>query len=190
MFQPRAKAEFVRRYCNPSNGWKVHVDIDASEEGRTGGRRLTDEAAKRQRAMVLDCAEARRLLRDLGAQVGGARRAWCEVNRVPLVDGDRDIVAWHSAKRRYIVAEVEGDSSGQPEQKLYKAIGQLVVAASCPVVSGWRRELVLVVHGQEIAAHLKKAQALKSLHISGLAIATKPDADQWLFRGQDGAEGL
>jgi len=36
MFQPRVKLEFVRRHCVPEAGWKVYVDIDPSEEGRTG----------------------------------------------------------------------------------------------------------------------------------------------------------
>ena len=52
MFQPQVKYEFVRRYCSPEQGWCVFVDIDGSEEGRTGGKREGDEApAKRQREM-------------------------------------------------------------------------------------------------------------------------------------------
>jgi hypothetical protein len=32
MFQPEVKLEFIRRYCQPTNGWEIFVDIDASED--------------------------------------------------------------------------------------------------------------------------------------------------------------
>lgn len=38
MIQPVAKLRFVERYCHPAEGWSVFVDVDASEEGRTGSR--------------------------------------------------------------------------------------------------------------------------------------------------------
>jgi hypothetical protein len=41
MFQLAVKLAFVKRYCNPQKGWEVFVDIDPSEEGRTGGGRKT-----------------------------------------------------------------------------------------------------------------------------------------------------
>ena len=47
MFQPRVKLEFVGRYCAPQDGWCVCVDIDPSEEGRTGTERESHTARKR-----------------------------------------------------------------------------------------------------------------------------------------------
>jgi hypothetical protein len=127
MFQPRVKLEFIRRYCDPGKGWRVFVDIDPSEEGRTGGERKTDLARQRQIAMFKDAARVRRGLRKLGVTVG-SRSDWHLQCGLPLLDGDRDIVAVHSRRRQYVIAEVEGVSSGQPEQKLYKAVGQAVMA--------------------------------------------------------------
>ena len=76
MFQPRAKLKFVQRYCSPQNGWRVCVDIDPSEEGRTGGPRETPEALERQRATQDDAKEVRRALELLGATVTGPDGGW------------------------------------------------------------------------------------------------------------------
>lgn len=54
MFQPRTKPHFAESKVSPSSGWEVYVDIDASEEGRTGGPRKTDDAMRTQEAMKLD----------------------------------------------------------------------------------------------------------------------------------------
>ena len=65
MFQPEVKLEFVRRYCNPDSGWIVYVDVDASEEGRTGGKRKTVEAEDRQKLMIADGKRAKEEMRKL-----------------------------------------------------------------------------------------------------------------------------
>ena len=182
MFQPRVKLEFVRRYCAPTNGWMVFVDIDASEEGRTGGERSNAEARARRREMEEDGKSVRAAFQALKkVTVGGNRADWFRVNGLPPIAGDRDIVAFNLKQRLYVIAEVEGASSGQPEQKLYKAMGQIVMAASDPVPNGWERRLVLVVHGTEISRHVKRARALKELKISAVALANSKDADDWLF---------
>lgn len=181
MFQPEVKLEFVRRYCPPAAGWQVFVDIDASEEGRTGGARTSDEARQQQAAMQRDAQRVRAALEKLSVVVGGERRAWFENLRLPRVNGDRDIVAMHPDKRRLVIAEVEGASTGQPEQKLYKAIGQLVLAAGEVPPEDWQRSLVLVVHGAAIAAHLNRAAALAKLGVAGLALAAQPAQDRWCF---------
>jgi hypothetical protein len=181
MFQPEVKLEFVRRYCSPANGWKVFMDIDASEEGRTGGKRDTDEARQRQRQMQSDAHRVKRELEALGVTVGGSRASWFKPHGLPLIRGDRDIIAFHQAKQLCLIAEVEGESTGQPEQKLYKAIGQIVMAASADKVEGWKQTLVLVVQGKEIAQHLGCAKALAKLGISALALGTTPTSDRWLF---------
>ncbi len=181
MFQPRAKLEFIRRYCPPSDGWRVFMDIDASEEGRTGGERKTREAAERQEAMQRDAQAVRDELEELKVAVGGSRSLWFERNALPAIDGDRDVVAFDLVRRILVIAEVEGVSSGQPEQKLYKAIGQVVIAAGEPVPTGWTRKLVLVTFGNAIAAHMRRASALTKLGASAVALAEKADQDEWVF---------
>ena len=181
MFQPAVKCAFVRRYFPPSVGWKVYVDFDASEEGRTGGERTTPAALATQQRMQEEGCEARQELVRLGVQVGGCRNTWFRDNGLPVIEGDRDIVAFHPESARCLIAEVEGQSTGQPEQKLYKAIGQLVMATSNGQPTGWTVEFVLVVHGEAISTHLSRAITLQKLGIAALSLASDPSADRWFF---------
>jgi hypothetical protein len=175
MIQPIAKLRFVERYCNPQAGWRVFVDIDASEEGRTGSPRQTEGSKARQRVMQQQAPAAVRQLKQLGAFVGDRKRHWKAQfqNRLPLPPGDRDILAVHLDRRILWVVEVEGDSAGQPEGKIYKASGQLVCAVSETQLPEFERWLSLVVHGDRTAAHLKRAHALEQLGVSGLVIAAR-----------------
>jgi hypothetical protein len=179
MFQPRVKLEFVRRYCPPQEGWCVCVDIDPSEEGRTGGVRETKSSHRRQINMQTDASRVRQEFTSLGVSVGDRKR-WCAAQSVPYLEGDPDIVAYHRAEGRCIVAEVEGASSGQPEQKLYKAIGQAVRTVS-HLPQGWLCHVVVVVYGDKIAKHLLRANALERLDIAGLDLHDDHTADKWLF---------
>jgi len=179
MFQPRVKFEFVRRYCAPQDGWCVCVDIDPSEEGRTGSPRESDTARKRQQDMQADARRVRQEFEALGVNVGD-RKLWSATQEVPYLEGDPDIVAYNQVYKRCIVAEVEGTSSGQPEQKLYKAIGQIVRTAS-QLPEGWQCYLVVVVYGEKIATHLGRAKALETLNIAALHLQDHADADRWLF---------
>ncbi len=183
MFQPQVKLEFIRRYCSPADGWKVFVDIDPSEEGRTGGERITSEAKKRQRQMQADAKLVNKELINLTVSVGGKRAEWYDKENLPRVDGDRDIVAFHPKERRYLIAEVEGDSTGQPEQKVYKAIGQLVMAAGDSIESGWKRQLVLVVYGDKMSDCAGRAKALEKLEVSAITMSKTKEDDRWLFGG-------
>lgn len=183
MYQPRAKLEFVRRYVNPREGWRVFVDIDASEEGRTGGNAIRPEAVQRRAAMQQDAPLVRNQLRQLRVRVGGRRKDWFSELGFPGFAGDHDIVAIHPGRSQLVVAEVEADSSGQPEQKLYKAIGQIVRVAGLGSPRGWSRSLVLVVHGESLARHLQAAKALTKLGVSGLALANDKASDEWAFGG-------
>lgn len=179
MFQPRVKLEFVRRYCAPKAVWSVCVDIDPSEEGRTGSKRESEVSRLRQIDMQTDAPVVRASLRALGANVG-SRKHWCQSHGLPYVEGDPDIVAYDRTAKRCLIVEVEGVSSGQPEQKLYKAIGQIVRSAS-NLPSGWDCDLILVVYGEAIANHLKRVNALEKLSISALALADRAVDDRWLF---------
>jgi hypothetical protein len=146
----------------------VCVDIDPSEEGRTGSPRESHTARKRQKDMQADAPRVREEFVALGVNVGD-RKSWCAIQGVPYLEGDPDIVAYDRVHKRCIVGEVEGASSGQPEQKMYKAIGQIVCMASqLPV--GWQCHLVVVVYGEKIATHLGRAKALETLNIAALHI--------------------
>lgn len=189
MFQPRVKLEFIRRYCPPQDGWCVCVDVDPSEEGRTGRPRETHTALERQKDMQADAKRVRGELRALDVSVGDRKR-WCTTQGVPYLEGDPDIVAYDLARKRCIVAEVEGVASGQPEQKVYKAIGQIVRTAS-QLPQGWRCYLVVVVYGEKIAIHLERAKALERLNIAALHLQDRSDEDRWLFGSQlDGCNNM
>lgn len=183
MIQPVAKLRFVERYCSPVDGWSVFVDIDPSEEGRTGAARQSDEAIARQDRMRLDAPAAVQALGRLGACVGRRRKQWkaCFGNSVPLPKGDRDIIAIHRDRKLLWITEVEGDSSGQPEGKIYRAIGQLVCAVSEVDVPGFERFLSIAVWGGRAASHLARARAVERLGISGLVIGETSDQDDWMF---------
>ncbi len=181
MFQPEAKLEFVKRYCPPAAGWRVFVDIDPSEEGRTGGERKTGAARERQARMIAAANVARGELMRLGVRIGGSRSAWCtEFDLLPM-PGDRDVVAFHPASRSCVVAEVEADSSGQPEQKLYKAIGQITMAADECAPDGWKIIFTIVVYGDAIARHLARARSLERIGVCGLQLTSDSSGDRWLF---------
>jgi hypothetical protein len=181
MFQPEVKFEFIRRYCSPEDGWKVMMDIDPSEEGKTGGQCNTPEALTRQEAMIRGGAEVRKKAKRLGIDIVGNRASWFREHGFPRIAGDRDVVAFHPEKKIIIIAEVEGASSGQPEQKLYKAIGQIVLAAGKALPDEWSRQFILVVYGEAIARHLTDASALTKLGLSGIALADHPENDRWAF---------
>lgn len=181
MFQPEVKYEFVKRYCSPRSGWTVFTDIDASEVGRTGGERKSDAARMVQARMQEEGRLTRQNLNNLGVTVGGSRAEWFNRNELPIIQGDRDIVAFHREKRICVIAEVEGTSTGQAEQKLYKAIGQIVLASGFRSPDGWACEFVLVVHGDKIKRHLRSAHALTKLGITGISIEQIEERDEFLF---------
>ena len=165
MFQPRVKLEFVKRFCQPKDGWRVCVDIDASEEGRTGGERVTEESIERQRQMRADAEKVRKEFEDLGVRVGG-RKAWCKKEKLPYIEGDIDVVAYQR-DNRCVIAEVEGASSGQPEQKLYKAVGQMVRTVGC-LPSDWHFHCSIVVHGGRSRLTWSRCMPLRNSTLLGL----------------------
>jgi hypothetical protein len=80
------------------------------------------------------------------------------------------------------VAEVVGAAAGQPEQKLYKAIGQMVRTVS-NLAPDWNlnTRFVIAVHGNEIASQLQGVKALAKLEISGVVIKDDARDDCWPF---------
>ncbi len=178
-----AKLLFVQRYCRPADGWSVFVDIDPSEEGRTGSARQSEQARARLDLMRLDAPRAVQGLVGLGACVGKRKAQWnaCFGPTLPLPPGDRDVIAVHRERKQLWIVEVEGDSSGQPEGKIYRAVGQLVCALSEVVVPGLERRLSLVVAGDLAGRYLARVRAIAALGISGLAIQEDSQRDRWLF---------
>jgi hypothetical protein len=70
MIQPVAKLRFIERYCPPTWGWTVFVDVDPSEEGRTGALRKSAEAQARGARMLEHAPLAAQEMLRLGAFVG------------------------------------------------------------------------------------------------------------------------
>jgi hypothetical protein len=91
---------------NPSDGWKVIVDIDAME--RAKGSQHKD--GKKQRVV-----DAEKRLNELGVEIG-----------VHPKYGRADVVASHLQKGTFLI-EVGGKSSKQKEQAIYSALGQIVL---------------------------------------------------------------
>ena len=106
MYQLEVKRYLIEFMFNPSDGWKVIVDIDAME--RAKGSQQKD--GKKQR--VLD---AEKRLNELGVVIG-----------VHPKYGRADVVASHPQKGTFLI-EVEGKSSKQKEQAIYSALGQIVL---------------------------------------------------------------
>ena len=115
--------------------------------------------------------------------VGKRKQGWISCFGTTLIQPqeDRDIIAVKCARRLFWVIEVEGDSGGQPEGKIYRALGQLVCAVSEATLSGYERFLTFVVYGEKAANHLARARAAWQLGISGLVIGATRNADQWVF---------
>jgi len=176
------KLHFIRSFCNPAEGWTVFVDIDPSEGGRTGGLRKTEKAMLRQVNMQKDARDVRESFKNLGVFTGQRAKAWRQAfgTRLKPIKGDRDIIAVNQKNRTVLIAEVEGESSGQPEQKLYKAIGQIVIARKeCTVPEKYSTRLVLVVP-PALRSHLLRASALSEIGIKGLVVGAE-NGDEYVF---------
>jgi hypothetical protein len=194
MFQVELKATFVERYCPRARGWKVWVHVDASEKGLTGGNRTTEKSKVTQREMKERALTA---VAAMGSQVDFLRskNPWSntdqEIKALGLhVPGLRDIVAFHRKERILLIAEVEGDSSGQPEQKLAKAIGQIVWTVGETQCKELKRKcFVVVAQGVKMRKHLEHAKELEKLGVSGLCMGDGAEEDEWIF-GKSFVDGL
>jgi len=179
MFQPRAKLEFVRRYCPPKEGWHVCVDIDGSEKG-TAGKRTKERSQKRGLEMRSDWSEVEKKMRQLKVQIGNYPR-WCNELNVRAFGHRPDIAAYHN-DYGCLIAEVEAESTGQPEDKVYKAVGQIILAASLPIDKRWKPHFLVAVHGPKMVSVLRRMTKLTKVPIFGLSIATDKTEDQIVIR--------
>ena len=183
MDQAKAKLEFVVRYCPPRQGWTVFVDVDASEEGRTGGVRKSPEAILRQQRMRASAPVVLEDMRKAGVHVGARAKNWarCLGGRVLNLWGDRDIIAVDEKRSRLLICEVEGVSSGQPEQKVYRAVGQVVYALSRPSPDGFERWCVIAVSDEKLVTPLESLGALAILGVTALWLGHSKAEDRPLF---------
>jgi len=106
MYQLEVKRFLVEHKFRPNGGWEVVVDVDAMERAK-GGKHPPD---KRRRAAI-----AVEWLISAGVSIG----------KHPTF-GRADIVASMPGGETFVI-EVEGQSSRQPEQAMYSALGQIVL---------------------------------------------------------------
>lgn len=148
MYQLEVKRWLIAHRFHPNAGWKVYVDVDATERAK-GGQHKPDKA-KRARA-------AEDALVSMGATIG----AHAEFGRA-------DIVAEHPKDGLFIV-EVEGASSRQKEQAVYSALGQLVLqmhgrkhgfVLAVPDEASWEKQL------RKIPPHARETLGLSCVLVS------------------------
>ena len=136
MYQLEVKAVLVKHCFSPKDNWVVNVDVDAMERGK-GGNHPPDKQGRAK--------EAEDRLKEIGAKI---------VSHPEY--GRTDIVAEHKTHGRVII-EVEGDSSKQPEQAMYSALGQLLL--SMKDLTGNISYALAVPDSKKWEQHLKKIPA-------------------------------
>ena len=133
MYQLEVKRYLVEYQFRPADGWEVTVDVDAMERAN-GGRHPPDKQERARRAEAC--------LVTAGARIG----AHPDFGRADLVAAKPGVVT--------VVVEVEGDSSRQPEQALYSALGQTVLlmradtsiryGLAVPDTASWERQMAKI----------------------------------------------
>ena len=132
MYQLEVKRYLVEHQFPPADGWEVNIHVDGMERGKGGQQ----PHGKEERARLAeDC------LKTAGAQMG----AHPSFGRV-------DLVATRGTKT--VLVEVEGDSRKQKEQKLYSALGQIVLmmgadrniryGLAVPDTLSWERQMAKI----------------------------------------------
>ena len=130
MYQLEVKRYLVEHRFSPTDGWEVTVDVDGMERAR-GGRHPPDKQERARRAEDW--------LVTAGARIG----AHPDFGRADLVAAKPNVAT--------VVVEVEGDSSRQPEQALYSALGQTALLMTAdgelryglavPDTPSWERQM-------------------------------------------------
>jgi hypothetical protein len=145
MHQIEVKRNLIRDLFNPSQGWKVYVDLDSMELANGG----THPEGKRE--VAAKCVE-------------WFNKAGVEIGPHPTY-GRVDIIAVQADSTHLI--EVEGDSSRQLEQALYSALGQTILAMktldgvhrfglAVPDTPQWERQLEKIPSKICDILHLKR----------------------------------
>ncbi len=152
MYQLEVKRWLVAYRFPPTEGWRVHVDIDAMERAKGGQHK----PGKAERARTAESA-----LLSMGATIG----AHPEFGRA-------DIVAEHPTNGLFVI-EVEGNSSRQKEQAVYSALGQLVLqmqgikhrfVIAIPDETSWEKQLL------KIPKHARVKLGLSCVLVSELGV--------------------
>jgi hypothetical protein len=107
VYQIEVKRQLVVHRFSPSDGWEVTVDLDPMEMG------VGEQQPESKREIAGQCRD---WLRQRGVRLG----THPTYNRA-------DVVATHPDKGTHVF-EVEGVSSRQPEQAVYSALGQVMLA--------------------------------------------------------------
>ena len=133
MYQLEVKRYLVEHQFPPADGWEVTIDVDAMERAR-GGQHPPDKQERARRAEDW--------LRTAGARIGSHP----DFGRADLVAARPGLAT--------VVVEVEGDSSRQPEQSVYSALGQAVLlmradvdiryGLAVPDTPAWERQMVKI----------------------------------------------
>jgi hypothetical protein len=148
VYQLEVKRWLVAYRFPPSEGWNVHVDVDAMERAK-GGQHKSEKA---DRARVAEAA-----ILTMGATIGSHPDF-----------GRADIVAEHP-KQGFFIIEVEGTSSRQKEQAVYSALGQLVLqmhgrkhgfVLAVPDETPWEKQI------KKIPLHARATLGLSCLLVS------------------------
>ncbi len=138
----------MARRLRPADGWAVVVNFDVQERGKGNRPSLEKQATY---AAVQDA-----LLSD-GATIGRDRDY-----------ATADLVARHARKRELWIVEVEGHSTGQPGDKVYSAVGQLLTRMR----AGSGAKYGLAVHAELRTTALKiPTQVRKLLDITIFVVA-------------------
>lgn len=106
MHQIEVKKYLVEHRFHPKDGWQVYVDLDAMEMAKGG----THPQGKREAAQ-----RCRLWMENVGVTIGPHPTS-----------GRTDLVAKGTDGHLFLV-EVEGDTSRQPEQAMYSALGQTIL---------------------------------------------------------------
>ena len=148
MHQIEVKRYLIQQLFHPSHGWTVTVDLDAMELGKgiQNSQEKSDTAAIHEKWM-----------QDNGIAISSCS----ELGRV-------DIVAKHPSDGIFLV-ECEGDTTKQPEQAMYSALGQLLLHmkdASTHYVLAVPKSPIWSAQVAKITQHVRRTLGLRVFLVS------------------------
>ena len=167
MYQPEVKYQFIRdKFWGKA--WEVLVDIDASERGDAGGNKDSRRLRKAK------WKKTKRRLEEIGIKFTNDHRQKSDLREELIAKGLEiparpDIVAFRKRRGKkpdLWIIEVEGQSSRQPEQKVYSAIGQILLALFETPANNVELHFAVVVYGEKEARHLERFKNLSEFTCS------------------------